>query len=161
MFVAREHALDSRAQWSVVSTVWHRGACVTREMLRSLGRSWRFSADTEECALRVPGHRQTCLVDEARGGKIDRVAVTQDRLQDLRGEKAQTQYAREVGAADAGVLGEFADRFTLAPHQHAPILVRLGEETAEAVVGVSAVSARGPIDQQALLDPGAPQAHRA
>src|SRR5258708_19990484 len=105
MFVALEHALDSRAQSSVVSTVWHRGACVTREMLRSLGRSWRFSADTEECALRVPGHRQTCLVDEARGGKIDRVAVTQDRLQDLPADKAHTQYPRELGPPDARALG--------------------------------------------------------
>src|SRR5258708_40328091 len=141
MFVAREHALDSRAQWSVVSTVWHRGACVTREMLRSLGRSWRFSADTEERALRVPGHRQTCLVDEARGGKIDRGAVTQDRLQDLRGEETQTQGPGEVGAADAGVVGELGDRFAIAPHQHALILVRLGEETAETMVGASALSA--------------------
>jgi len=56
-----------------------------------VGRERRFSADTEERALRVRGRRQTCLVDEACGTvQLVRDDDPRDVLQTLE------QFAKEL-----------------------------------------------------------------
>ncbi|MEO1200909.1 MAG: hypothetical protein AAFX39_17080 [Pseudomonadota bacterium] len=80
-------------------------------------RFWRLAvgadrlglSDDEECALLVPIHRQVGVPDQCLGGEIGGLGSSEDRCDDVGGQKGQAQLLCNVSPANLMRCGNLAD----------------------------------------------------
>lgn len=83
------------------------------------------------------------------------MTITEDRRDDVGGEKAQPQDSGEVGRADSGLVGKLCDRLSLGLHDHAVEALRSCEKAQQAAVGLAPRLAA--LDHQPGFHPCTPQ----
>ncbi len=81
---------------------------------RSDGNRCRGSGDPEPGALLLPDDGEAGVACKLLRGQFDRMAVAEDRFDDVRREEAEPQDSGEVGPTDACLLGKSGDCFPAA-----------------------------------------------
>ncbi len=87
---------------------------LTGEGRRSDSNRCRGLGDPEPGALLLPDDGEAGVARKLLRGQFDRMAVAEDRFDDIRREEAKPQDSGEVGTTDLCLLGKFGDCFSAA-----------------------------------------------